>query len=139
MVAERSVEGVGQVMQGGDQERGAAAGRVADLQPQDRLGRLRGERAVLALVVAERLQGAVDGRHGELRAGVERAGALAGVAGPHEVELAGGDHPLDQPGRLASIRFWYSASVSFFLCLPTSPARTTASLAQRFAASTASR
>ena len=58
------------------------------------------ERAVLGLVVAERLQGAVDGRHGQLGPGVERAGALAGVPGPHEVELARGDHPLDEPGRL---------------------------------------
>ena len=33
----------------------------------------------------------------------------------------------------ASIRVWYSLSVSFFPCLPTSPASTTASLAQRLA------
>src|SRR5262249_33364046 len=59
VVAERTVQGLGQVVQGSDKERGRTARRVADLQPEDRLGRLRGQGAVLGPVVAERLQGAV--------------------------------------------------------------------------------
>ena len=53
-----------------------------------------------AAFVAQRLQRAVDGRHGQLGAGVEGAGALAGVPGPDEVELAHSDDPLDEPVRL---------------------------------------
>ena len=97
VVAERLVECVGQVMQGRDQERGTATRRVADLEPQDRLRLLGRERAVSRLVIAKRLQGPVDRGHRQLRAGVERARPLAGVPRPHEVELARGDHPLDQP------------------------------------------
>ncbi|NLE58772.1 MAG: hypothetical protein GX616_10450 [Planctomycetes bacterium] len=41
----------------------------------------------------------MDGRHGKLRPGVERAGAFAGVAGTDQVELAGGNHTADQLGR----------------------------------------
>src|SRR5581483_4623159 len=60
----------------------------------------RSERAVAGLVIAERLQRAVDGRHGQLGASVEGAGSLASVPGPPEIELAHGDDPLDEPVRL---------------------------------------
>lgn len=96
VVAERLVEGIGQVMESSDQERGSATRRVADLEPQNRLRLLGRERAVSRLVIAKRLQGPVDRGHRQLRAGVERARPLAGVTCPHEVELARGDHPLDQ-------------------------------------------
>ena len=127
-------------MQGGHQERGTAAGRVADLQGEDDLGRLRRERAVLGLVVAERLQRAVDGRHGQLRPGVERPGPLAGVPGPDEIELARGHDPLDEPVRLAlDASADTRCPIPWPSACPPSPASTTASLAQLRADSTASR
>ena len=140
VVAERLVECVGQVVQSGDEERRTSTRRVADLEPQDRLRLLGRERAVSRLVIAKRLQGPVDRGHRQLRAGVERARPLAGVPRPHEVELAGGDHPLDQPVRFGLDPVLVLA-VGLLLarCLPTRPARTTASLAHRFADSTASR
>ena len=79
------------------------------------------ERAVLGLVVAERLQRAVDGRHGQLWPGVERAGALAGVAGPDEVELAVATTRLMSLVASASMRAWYSLSGSSGLLLADQP------------------
>ena len=88
-------------MQRPHEERSTAASRIADFQAQDRF-RFLGDAdrwagiGYLPGLVAQRFQGAVDGRHGQLRTGVERAGALAGVASPHEVELAHGHDSLDE-------------------------------------------
>ena len=64
----------------------------------------------------------MDGRHGQLRSGVERARPLAGVACPDEIELARGDHPLDELGRLGLDAGLDTRCRSpLALCLPTSP------------------
>ena len=101
MVTQRPEQGIRQVVQPRHEEGGAAASRIANLQSEDDLRFLRDERAILSLVVAERLQGSVDGRHRQFRSGVERPRPLAGIASPDEIELAQDRYPLDELRRLS--------------------------------------
>ena len=57
----------------------------------------------------------MDGRHGQLRAGVEGASALASVARTNQIELAGGETCLMSLSASASIRLWYGLSDSLAL------------------------
>ena len=61
--------------------------------------RLGNERAVFRLVVAERLQRAMDRRNGQLGPGIKCSCALAGVACPNQIEFTRSHHPIDEPGR----------------------------------------
>ena len=109
VVAHGGVERVGEEAERRQREAAGAAGRVADLEAQDvlgRLGRPAGGRRVgvgfaafaAGRVVGERAQGALHGGHGETGPGVEAAGTLAGAAPADEVPLAGEDDAADEAG-----------------------------------------
>ena len=113
MVVEGGVKGVGEEAQGRHGETAGAAAEIADLQGKDHLRRFwrpgsrRGVKVGAAVradgvIITEGAQGPLDGGHGEARAGVEGARALAGAAPPDDVPFTRQDDPDNELARLAA-------------------------------------